>query len=165
MQNPLASGQEHEHAAAIPRDPLLAEQEILFLRRELNELRTALHSRPMIDIAIGMVMVAEGCSRDEAWLILVNSSQRTNTKLRTLASRLTENSATFLSLDRLRGAPDISARDETIAQDPMAALEDPTSSHFSTREPVTAADNSRHSTTEDSRPPPPGTRIAARPRE
>ncbi|MFF3970385.1 ANTAR domain-containing protein [Streptomyces rubiginosohelvolus] len=157
MQNPLDSGQEHEHATAIPRDPLLAEQEILFLRREVDELRTALRSRPMIDIAIGMVMATEGCSRDEAWLILVNTSQRTNTKLRTLASRLTENSATPLSPDRLRTAPDISARDDTTAEDPMTTLEDPTSSHFSAHPPVTAADNSGHSITEDSRPLPAGT--------
>ncbi|MEU5450281.1 MULTISPECIES: ANTAR domain-containing protein [Streptomyces] len=154
MQNPLDPGHEHEHAAATPRDPLLAEQEILFLRREVDELRTALRSRPMIDIAIGMVMVTEGCSRDEAWLILVNSSQRTNTKLRTLASRLTETSATSLSPDHHPSAPGISARDDVIAEDSMTTLEDPASSHFSAHEPVAAADNSRHSITEDSRPLP-----------
>ncbi|MFI7085158.1 ANTAR domain-containing protein [Streptomyces anulatus] len=63
----------------------------------MDGLGRALRTRPMIDVALGMVMATEGCSLDEAWLIMVNSSQRTNTKLPTLALRLTESSASPLS--------------------------------------------------------------------
>ncbi|MFD8061982.1 ANTAR domain-containing protein [Streptomyces cyaneofuscatus] len=149
MQTPLGSGQEHEQAATIPRDPLLAEQEILFLRRAVDGLRAALRSRPMVDMAIGMVVATEGCSRDAAWLILVNSSQRTNTKLRSLAFRLTHNSARSLSFDLLHAAPGKSARGDTT-------VEDPASSHFSSPAPVDAAGDSGHSISEGAMPLPSG---------
>lgn len=66
----------------------------------------------MIDVALGMVMATEGCSLDEAWLIMVNSSQRTNTKLHTLALRLTESSARPISPGIPHSAPPASSRSD-----------------------------------------------------
>ncbi|MFI7255237.1 ANTAR domain-containing protein [Streptomyces anulatus] len=91
------SREDYERDAVISREPQGAEQEVLHLLREVDGLGRALRTRPMIDVALGMVMATEGCSLDEAWLIMVNSSQRTNTKLPTLALRLTESSASPLS--------------------------------------------------------------------
>ncbi|MFE1732466.1 ANTAR domain-containing protein [Streptomyces bacillaris] len=71
----------------------------------MDGLRRALQTRPMIDVALGMVMATEGCSLDEARLIMVNSSQRTNTKLHTLALRLTESSASPISPGFSHSAP------------------------------------------------------------
>ncbi|MFI7285698.1 ANTAR domain-containing protein [Streptomyces anulatus] len=89
--------EDHERDAVVSREPRGAEQEILHLHREVDRLRRALQPRPMIDVVLGMVMATEGCSLDEAWQIMVNSSQRTNTKLHTLALRLTESSVRPIS--------------------------------------------------------------------
>ncbi|MFE9700012.1 ANTAR domain-containing protein [Streptomyces sp. NPDC006270] len=95
----MNSREDHERDAVVPvsREPRSAEQDVLHLRREVDELRRALRTRPMIDVALGMVMATEGCSLEEAWLIMVHSSQRTNTKLHTLALRLTDSSASPIS--------------------------------------------------------------------
>ncbi|MGX1896225.1 ANTAR domain-containing protein [Streptomyces anulatus] len=86
----------------------------------MDGLRRALRTRPMIDVALGMVMATEGCSLDEAWLIMVNSSQRTNTKLHTLALRLTESSASPLSPGFPHSVPPASSRSDDDGEDAAA---------------------------------------------
>ncbi|MEK8145679.1 ANTAR domain-containing protein [Streptomyces sp. M10(2022)] len=56
------------------------------LEKEIAELRHALVSRPVLDIARGIVMATGQCTAAQAWQVLVDTSQRTNTKLRDLAS-------------------------------------------------------------------------------
>ncbi|MBT2899995.1 ANTAR domain-containing protein [Streptomyces sp. McG3] len=104
--------EDHERHAEVSREPQGAEQEVIHLRREVDGLRRALQTRPMIDVALGMVMATEGCSLDEAWEIMVHSSQRTNTKLHTLALRLTESSASPVSLGLPHSAPPAPSRSE-----------------------------------------------------
>lgn len=56
--------------------------------REVTEhLRTALHSRAVIDQAKGILMALREISADEAFTLLVEQSQRENTKLHDLAVR------------------------------------------------------------------------------
>lgn len=66
------------------------------LRREVDGLRQALASHPVIDMARGIVMAAGPCSADEAWRVLVDVSQHTNIKLRRIAQRI---------VDGVEGAP------------------------------------------------------------
>lgn len=66
------------------------------LRREVDGLRHALESHPVIDMARGLVMAAGRCSPDEAWQVLVEVSQHTNIKLREIAQSL---------VDGVEGAP------------------------------------------------------------
>lgn len=74
----------------------------------------------MIDVAIGMVMATEGCSLDQAWQVLVNSSQRTNTKLHTLALRLTESSASAAAPASRHITPSASSRGNGRHEDATA---------------------------------------------
>jgi hypothetical protein len=60
------------------------------LRREVKELRQALESHPVIDLARGIVMALGPCSPEEAWGVLVEVSQHTNTKLREIAQHLVD---------------------------------------------------------------------------
>ncbi|MER6188614.1 ANTAR domain-containing protein [Streptomyces cyaneofuscatus] len=116
----IESEEDHERNAVVAGGPEGAEHEIRHLRREVKELRRALQTRPMIDVALGMVMATEGCSLDQAWQVLVNSSQRTNTKLRTLAQRLTESSANSLSPEDDTTTPDlVILRDAPHGLDPQ----------------------------------------------
>lgn len=108
----MNSREDHERDAVVSREPQGAEQEVLHLRREVDMLSRALRTRPMIDVALGMVMASEGCSLDEAWLIMVNTSQRTNTKLHTLALRLTESSASPISPGFPHSAPPAPSRSD-----------------------------------------------------
>ncbi|RAJ67020.1 ANTAR domain-containing protein [Streptomyces sp. Amel2xB2] len=55
---------------------------------ELEQLRRAMETRPVIDQAHGVLMAAYGCTPDRAWEVLVAVSQRTNTKLHRVASAL-----------------------------------------------------------------------------
>ena len=52
---------------------------------ELEQLRTAMETRPVIDQAKGVLMAAYGLSPDDAWGILVTVSQHSNTKLNAVA--------------------------------------------------------------------------------
>jgi len=63
------------------------------LRRENDQLRTALTSRAEIEQAKGVLMAVHGCDEDEAFAMLVQQSQADNIKLRKVALSL---------LDRLR---------------------------------------------------------------
>ncbi|GAA1937582.1 hypothetical protein GCM10009837_74800 [Streptomyces durmitorensis] len=62
--------------------------EIKALRTEVNDLHRALESHPAIDQARGMLMSLGPCTADEAWGILVEVSQNSNTKLRAVAEEL-----------------------------------------------------------------------------
>ncbi|WP_246530627.1 ANTAR domain-containing protein [Streptomyces bathyalis] len=57
---------------------------------EMEQLRQALETRPVIDRAHGVLMATHGCTPGEAWEVLKTASQETNTKLRTVAEEVTE---------------------------------------------------------------------------
>ncbi|WP_077795922.1 ANTAR domain-containing response regulator [Streptomyces sp. JHA26] len=59
------------------------------LQEEVEQLRQAIASRPVIDQARGVLMALHGCTPDEAWHILREASQLSNTKLRTVAAAVT----------------------------------------------------------------------------
>ncbi|MFE5039161.1 ANTAR domain-containing protein [Streptomyces sp. NPDC056683] len=65
---------------------LAVEQERL--RAENAQLQQAVTSHAVIDQAIGAVVAYGRIPPDEAWRVLRDISQRTNTKLRTLAGRI-----------------------------------------------------------------------------
>lgn len=73
-----------EAGAASPSAP--ACPQAAALEKEVAELRHALVSRAVLDIARGIVMATGQCSSGQAWQVLVDTSQRTNTKLRDIAS-------------------------------------------------------------------------------
>ncbi|MFC9843836.1 anti-sigma factor antagonist [Streptomyces sp. NPDC060223] len=58
------------------------------LRIELVQLRRALQTRPVIDLARGVLMASFGLSAEDAWKVLVSVSQNTNTKLHHVADNL-----------------------------------------------------------------------------
>ncbi|MFB8777867.1 ANTAR domain-containing protein [Streptomyces broussonetiae] len=55
---------------------------------EVVQLRRAMQTRPVIDLARGVLMASFGLSPDQAWDVLVTASQNTNTKLHRLADDL-----------------------------------------------------------------------------
>ncbi|MET9392063.1 ANTAR domain-containing protein [Streptomyces sp. NPDC006624] len=59
------------------------------LQSEVEQLRHAIASRPVIDQARGILMATHGCTSDEAWHILRETSQLSNTKLRDVAAAVT----------------------------------------------------------------------------
>ncbi|MER7718669.1 ANTAR domain-containing protein [Streptomyces flaveolus] len=59
------------------------------LQEEVEQLRQAIASRPVIDQARGVLMALHACTPDEAWHILREASQLSNTKLRTVAAAVT----------------------------------------------------------------------------
>ncbi|CAL9450373.1 hypothetical protein SUDANB176_02428 [Streptomyces sp. enrichment culture] len=64
-------------------------EQLDMLQAEVEQLRQAIASRPVIDQARGVLMATYGCTSDEAWHILREASQLSNTKLRTVAAALT----------------------------------------------------------------------------
>ncbi|MCX5363849.1 ANTAR domain-containing protein [Streptomyces sp. NBC_00124] len=64
-------------------------EQLHLLRAEVEQLRQAIVSRPVIDQARGILMAAHSCTSEEAWTILRKTSQLSNTKLRTVAAALT----------------------------------------------------------------------------
>ncbi|MFH9125626.1 ANTAR domain-containing protein [Streptomyces globisporus] len=60
------------------------------LQSELEGLRSALSSRPVIDIARGILIASTSCTSQQAWDILVAASQNSNIKLRAIAHQLVE---------------------------------------------------------------------------
>ncbi|MFE0183186.1 ANTAR domain-containing protein [Streptomyces olivaceus] len=56
------------------------------LEEEVEQLRHALASRPVIDQARGVLMALHSCTSDEAWHVLREASQLSNTKLRAVAA-------------------------------------------------------------------------------
>jgi anti-anti-sigma regulatory factor len=64
-------------------------EQLHVLQEEVDQLRQAIASRPVIDQARGILMATQACTSDEAWHILRETSQLSNTKLRTVAAALT----------------------------------------------------------------------------
>ncbi|MEU7281630.1 ANTAR domain-containing protein [Streptomyces sp. NPDC045431] len=62
--------------------------DLAHLATEVDQLRRALDSRGVIDRAQGMIMALTPCPADRAWQVLVEISQRGNTKLRDVAAAL-----------------------------------------------------------------------------
>ncbi|MFG2131751.1 ANTAR domain-containing response regulator [Streptomyces sp. NPDC048751] len=62
---------------------------LTLLQQEIEQLRRAIASRPVIDQARGILMAVHACTSDQAWDILRDASQHTNTKLRTVAEAIT----------------------------------------------------------------------------
>ncbi|MFG2783002.1 ANTAR domain-containing protein [Streptomyces prunicolor] len=88
----------HEHSATA--HDLMEEHgvsdEAEELRVEVVQLKRALLTRPVIDLARGVLMASFALSPEEAWSVLVDASQHTNTKLHQLAEEL---------VDSVNGAP------------------------------------------------------------
>ncbi|KUM90845.1 MULTISPECIES: ANTAR domain-containing protein [Streptomyces] len=59
------------------------------LRTEVEQLRQAIATRPVIDQARGVLMATHACSPDQAWDVLREASQLSNTKLRKVAEVVT----------------------------------------------------------------------------
>ncbi|MFJ9536749.1 ANTAR domain-containing protein [Streptomyces sp. NPDC101225] len=78
------SGTPAASAVALEREEQLAS-----LREEVRQLRRAISSRPVIDQARGVLMATHSCTSDQAWNILREASQLSNTKLRTVADAVT----------------------------------------------------------------------------
>ncbi|MGW6060973.1 ANTAR domain-containing protein [Streptomyces sp. NPDC055189] len=55
---------------------------------ELLQLRRAMRTRPVIDMARGVLMASFGLNAEDAWSVLVSVSQNTNTKLHAVADDL-----------------------------------------------------------------------------
>ncbi|MFH9424276.1 ANTAR domain-containing protein [Streptomyces sp. NPDC017529] len=60
------------------------------LRTELGQLRRAMQTRPVIDLARGILMASFNLDPEAAWTVLVATSQNTNTKLHRLAQDLVD---------------------------------------------------------------------------
>lgn len=69
-------------------------EQLHMLRTEVRQLRQAIVSRPVIDQARGILMAAHACTPDDAWHILRETSQLSNTKLHTVAAALTAGAGT-----------------------------------------------------------------------
>ncbi|MEV0911800.1 ANTAR domain-containing protein [Streptomyces hokutonensis] len=82
----------HEHSAAT--HDLMEENgvsdEAEELRVEVVQLKRAMLTRPVIDLARGVLMASFGLSPEDAWSVLVDVSQHTNTKLHQLAEDLVD---------------------------------------------------------------------------
>lgn len=58
------------------------------LRTEVVQLKRAMQTRPVIDLARGVLMASFGLSAADAWNVLVEVSQHTNTKVHHVAEDL-----------------------------------------------------------------------------
>ncbi|MEU4205165.1 ANTAR domain-containing protein [Streptomyces sp. NPDC026294] len=58
------------------------------LRTEVAQLRRAMQTRPVIDLARGILMATFDLTPEASWAVLVTTSQKTNTKLHRLAQDL-----------------------------------------------------------------------------
>ncbi|MDQ1070816.1 ANTAR domain-containing response regulator [Streptomyces canus] len=64
-------------------------EQLDLLRTEVEQLRQAIVTRPVIDQARGVLMATHACSSDQAWNVLREASQLSNTKLRKVAAVVT----------------------------------------------------------------------------
>ncbi|WP_369180099.1 ANTAR domain-containing protein [Streptomyces mutabilis] len=74
---------------AAPSASAPSAEQLHILQEEVDQLRRAIASRPVIDQARGVLMALHACTSDEAWHILREASQLSNTKLRTVAAAVT----------------------------------------------------------------------------
>ena len=88
----------HEHSATThdPMEENGVSDEAEELRVEVGQLKRAMLTRPVIDLARGVLMASFALSPEDAWSVLVDVSQHTNTKLHQLAEEL---------VDSVNGAP------------------------------------------------------------
>ncbi|MFI6434335.1 ANTAR domain-containing response regulator [Streptomyces sp. NPDC050759] len=78
------------HREPVPSAVVVERAEQLdLLRTEVEQLRRAIVTRPVIDQARGVLMAAYSCSSDQAWHVLREASQLSNTKLRKVAAVVT----------------------------------------------------------------------------
>jgi hypothetical protein len=82
--------QRHEHVEVL-RDPVRFPEEWERQRREIEDLRAALASRPVIDQAKGILMAMYAIDAEQAFQVLSRWSQTRNIKVRDLAATLVEN--------------------------------------------------------------------------
>ncbi|MFJ5560300.1 ANTAR domain-containing protein [Streptomyces sp. NPDC093250] len=82
LRSPAPHGAPSPALTAVARE---REERLLLLQEEVEQLRQAIASRPVIDQARGILMATYGCTSDEAWHILREASQLSNTKLRAVA--------------------------------------------------------------------------------
>ncbi|MEV5815557.1 ANTAR domain-containing protein [Streptomyces mutabilis] len=80
---------EQEPETEPPAAPSAPAEQLHVLQEEVDQLRRAIASRPVIDQARGVLMALHACTSDEAWHILREASQLSNTKLRTVAAAVT----------------------------------------------------------------------------
>ncbi|WP_043373290.1 ANTAR domain-containing protein [Streptomyces mutabilis] len=80
---------EQEPETAPHAAPAAPAEQLHVLQEEVEQLRRAIASRPVIDQARGVLMALHACTSDEAWHILREASQLSNTKLRTVAAAVT----------------------------------------------------------------------------
>jgi anti-anti-sigma factor len=82
----------HEHPASThdPMEENGVSDDTEELRVEVAQLKRAMVTRPVIDLARGVLMASFGLSPDDAWSVLVDVSQHTNTKLHRLAEELVD---------------------------------------------------------------------------
>ncbi|MFB7325294.1 ANTAR domain-containing response regulator [Streptomyces sp. NPDC056190] len=64
-------------------------ERLLHLQAEVEQLRRAISSRPVIDQARGVLMATHACTAEQARDALREASQRSNTKLRAVAATIT----------------------------------------------------------------------------
>ena len=57
-------------------------------QEEVDDLRMALATRPVIDQAKGVLIARHGCTPDQAFEMLTDASQRANVKVREIAARI-----------------------------------------------------------------------------
>ncbi|WP_434587852.1 ANTAR domain-containing protein [Streptomyces sp. A5-4] len=67
-----------------------AAAEVASLREEVKQLKQAVTSHADVDQAIGVICAVGQLTPDQAWEVLVEVSQHTNTKVRSVADRLVE---------------------------------------------------------------------------
>ncbi|GAA2569651.1 hypothetical protein GCM10010424_10350 [Streptomyces lienomycini] len=72
-----------------PETPEAPAERLHVLEEEVAQLRRAIASRPVIDQARGVLMALHACTSDEAWHLLRETSQLSNTKLRDVAAAVT----------------------------------------------------------------------------
>ncbi|MCL6667272.1 MULTISPECIES: ANTAR domain-containing protein [Streptomyces] len=84
--HPVDGEAESPGASAVARER--AEQ-LRELRTEVEQLKQAMASRPVIDQARGVLMAVHACTSEQAWEILREASQRSNIKLRAVAAAVT----------------------------------------------------------------------------
>ncbi|MET7476584.1 ANTAR domain-containing protein [Streptomyces sp. NPDC005648] len=70
------------------QDPSDLLERIAALQQEVGQLRRALAAHAIVDQAIGVLRVVYGLGSEEAWDVLQQVSQHTNTKLRGVAAHV-----------------------------------------------------------------------------
>ena len=73
---------------ALPSKSAKPQQDLDECQDEVQDLRAALQTRPVIDQAKGMLIAEHGCSPDEAFQMISHASQRENRKVRDIAKAM-----------------------------------------------------------------------------